>query len=213
MGEGQHPHEEQDGAETRPARTELSVIRASDAERDAVIAQLNQACAEGRLTLEEFSARLEQALAARTRGDLELLTSDLPSGDHVPRPARHRRVMLGVLFDSRLGRPAVENEITAVAVLGDVRIDLSKARVTSNEITIRAYAILKDVEIIVPDGVAVDLSGVAVMGDNANMVPPVPVGASRFVVKIDGHAILGDVEVMRPQQRAVGRSRRRSIEG
>ena len=62
-------------------------LRASDAERDAVAARLREAHAEGRLTLDEFAERLDAAFAARTRGDLAVLTRDLPPP---PRPARPR---------------------------------------------------------------------------------------------------------------------------
>jgi hypothetical protein len=54
-------------------------VRASDAERDAVAARLREAHAEGRLTVEEFTERLDAAYAARTHGDLVPLTSDLPA--------------------------------------------------------------------------------------------------------------------------------------
>jgi hypothetical protein len=67
----------------RPADLRL---RASDAERDVVAGRLREAHAEGRLTVEEFSERLDAALAARTRGDLEALTRDLPAA----LPARRR---------------------------------------------------------------------------------------------------------------------------
>ena len=39
---------------------------------------LRRHTADGRLTLDEFSERVGLALAARTRSDLEVLTSDLP---------------------------------------------------------------------------------------------------------------------------------------
>lgn len=55
-------------------------VRASDADRDAVAGRLRDAHAEGRLTVEEFTERLDAAYAARTHGDLVPLTSDLPSG-------------------------------------------------------------------------------------------------------------------------------------
>ena len=64
----------------------------------------------------------------------------------------------------------------------------------------------------VPDGVAVELSGVAVVGDNRNTVTPVPAGTSRFVVKIHGPAVLGDVQVFHRNPRAIRSRRRRSIE-
>ena len=54
-------------------------VRASDAERDAVIEQLREAAAEGRLTLEELTDRIEAAAGAIMRGDLAGLTADLPA--------------------------------------------------------------------------------------------------------------------------------------
>lgn len=54
-------------------------IRASDAEREQVAAELGQAVGEGRLTLAEFSDRVEQAHAARTRAELAPLIADLPA--------------------------------------------------------------------------------------------------------------------------------------
>ncbi|HUK68637.1 MAG TPA: hypothetical protein VLW50_07790 [Streptosporangiaceae bacterium] len=76
-------------------------------------------------------------------------------------------------------------------------------------ITVDLDALLRDVEIIVPDGVEVEISGVRVRGDIESTVPPVTWGGWRFVVKVEGHAVLGDVEVRRPGQKAVhGRERR-----
>jgi Domain of unknown function (DUF1707)/Cell wall-active antibiotics response 4TMS YvqF len=194
-----------------------AVILASDGDREAVAARLNDAVGDGRLTLEEFGERLDQAYAARTRGALAPLTADLPATGLVRGPGRLRRVMLGIIWDSRRAGPQpLEDEITAIALLGDAVIDLRGAKATSKEITIRAYALLNDVDVIVPTGVAVELSGVAVVGDIRNMTRPSPAGAGQFVVKIDGHAVLGDVQVFHSNQRAVRRRRhrrRRSIGG
>jgi Domain of unknown function (DUF1707) len=54
-------------------------IRASDAERDATVERLSRAAGDGRLTLEEFSQRMEQATSAKTRAELDRLTADLPA--------------------------------------------------------------------------------------------------------------------------------------
>jgi hypothetical protein len=53
-------------------------IRASDHDRDAVVATLRDAYTEGRLTLEEFQERTAAAYDGRTWGDLRELTTDLP---------------------------------------------------------------------------------------------------------------------------------------
>lgn len=53
-------------------------VRASDADREAVVGQLERALAEGRLTVAEFDDRVQVAYAARTLGVLADLTRDLP---------------------------------------------------------------------------------------------------------------------------------------
>src|SRR5690349_20878213 len=65
-------------------------VRASDAEREATVAQLRDAAAEGRLTLDEFSQRVETAYAARTHDALEPLTADLPTPAAAPPAPRGR---------------------------------------------------------------------------------------------------------------------------
>ena len=61
-----------------PSMDHDPLLRAGDADRDAVVERLHAAHAEGRLTTEELTERLDAALAARTLGDLLPLTSDLP---------------------------------------------------------------------------------------------------------------------------------------
>ena len=56
-------------------------IRASDADRDRVTALLREHHAAGRLTAEEFHERMEQALDAKTLGELDGLLADLPAID------------------------------------------------------------------------------------------------------------------------------------
>lgn len=53
-------------------------VRASDADRDAVVERLRRALSQGRLTLAEFDERAAAAYAAKTHGDLAELTRDLP---------------------------------------------------------------------------------------------------------------------------------------
>jgi Flp pilus assembly protein TadB len=54
-------------------------MRVSDAEREATAAELREHYASGRLTLDELNERIDKALAAKTRGDLDALMRDLPS--------------------------------------------------------------------------------------------------------------------------------------
>jgi hypothetical protein len=55
-------------------------MRASDADRELVIDTLKTAFVQGRLTKDELCARVGQALASRTYGDLAVVTVGLPAG-------------------------------------------------------------------------------------------------------------------------------------
>jgi hypothetical protein len=59
--------------------TSSESIRASDADREVVVATLRDAYTAGRLTLDEFDERTTQAYASKTWGDLRRLTNDLPT--------------------------------------------------------------------------------------------------------------------------------------
>ncbi len=70
-----------------------SSLRASDAERDAVAAQLRDHYASGRLDIDEFHGRLDRVYGARTHGELDLALEDLPRA--------HLNVGWGVLAQIR----------------------------------------------------------------------------------------------------------------
>ena len=64
-------------------------MRAGNADRERVVAQLNAAFAEGRLDVGELDERVTAAYAAKTLGELVPLTADLPDGqDRRAAPAR-----------------------------------------------------------------------------------------------------------------------------
>jgi len=61
------------------AGSERGRMRAADADRDRVVEFLNTAYSEGRLSKDEYDARLENAFSARTYADLDQLVTDLPA--------------------------------------------------------------------------------------------------------------------------------------
>ena len=54
-------------------------MRAADVDRDHVAEVLKKAYVEGRLSKDEYDARLENALSARTYADLDQIVTDLPA--------------------------------------------------------------------------------------------------------------------------------------
>jgi hypothetical protein len=113
---------------------------------------------------------------------------------------KRRRWLLGLepIFEGgRQGKRArawnVEDELIAVAFLGDVTIDLSQTKSAPAEIVIDAYAILRDVDVLVPEGTHVELFGGVLRGELKNDVPAVPEERRNRVVRIHGHTMFGDV--------------------
>jgi hypothetical protein len=53
-------------------------LRASDVDRERVLARLRDAHAEGRLDQDDFYERLDAVYQARTYGELDVVTRDLP---------------------------------------------------------------------------------------------------------------------------------------
>jgi Domain of unknown function (DUF1707)/FHA domain len=63
-------------------------VRVSDAERDAALARLRDGFADGRLTHETFSYRVDEALRARADHELRRLVADLPTSRRLRAVAR-----------------------------------------------------------------------------------------------------------------------------
>jgi hypothetical protein len=75
-------------------------LRASDFDREQVVAALQRHTAAGRLSLDEFAERAGLAYAAATLADLAVVTRDLPM-EAVPAltaTAQHRQLMVTFLL-------------------------------------------------------------------------------------------------------------------
>jgi len=101
------------------ARYPAAKMRASDADRDAVVATLSEAYQAGRLTTEELDDRTGRALAARTLGELAPVTADLPRpAPGGPRPDEHPTGPVGRPAAVVLAVLAVALIVGGLAVLG-----------------------------------------------------------------------------------------------
>jgi hypothetical protein len=198
-------------------------MRVSNDDRERVARVLNDAMAEGRLTVTELEERLDQVYAAKTFGDLEPLLRDLPVANQAPQlplpapvantlPVPSSRIggrgtsSGAVAIMSGTGRKGVWTvppTFTSFALMGGVELDLTQARFEEAETTIQAFAFMGGIEIYVPDDIAVQVNGVGFMGAFENRThnqgQPTP-GAP--LVKITGLAVWGGVEVKRRKKRA-----------
>lgn len=189
-------------------------MRAGDADRDRVAQVLRDAAGEGRLTLDELDERLDAVYAAKTYADLEPLTRDLPAtgAGTAPAPlggADWRPVDgapswssgIGVMSGfTRTGVWNVPRAFTAFAFWGGGKIDLREARFTGPEVTIRAFALMGGVQVIVPDDITVHVKGIGVMGGFDHGASAVGAPGSPTVV-VRGFAFWGGVDVKRKARR------------
>lgn len=184
--------------------TEDVEVRASDGERDDMVTRLQVAFADGRLDDAEFDARIRTALTAGTRGDLDRLAADLPTPDPagltrttpvtagLPKPGR-----LSLAYKTSLrrgGRWQVPAAFIVVSYKGGTVLDLRAAELTSAITTIRAIAYKNSVQVIVPPGIRVEISGIGVtIAEETARSALAPANAS--VVHVRGFAYKGRVEI------------------
>jgi hypothetical protein len=95
----------------------------------------------------------------------------------------------------RARRWDVEPRLDAIALFGDVEIDLTAARTSPDQVQITAYAIGRDIDVLVPAGTHVELSGRRHNDHLANRVPVVLEADRHRSVRIVGHTFLGDITV------------------
>ena len=193
-------------------------LRASDADREHIAELLGRAFAEGRLSSEEHSERLEAAYAAKTLGELRPLVEDLPvefappsvpvgqpasqPSDALSRYNTGEQVVAVFGETQRTGRWLVRSGLNARALFGSVELDLTEAILEQREITITANAVFGEVVIRVPDGVVLHDEGSSVFGSRKLATSPgTTFGPETPVVHIRGVALFGSVESKRPRKK------------
>jgi len=170
--------------------------RASDAEREQAVARLRDASALGRLTFEELADRTAIAYRARTHGELEGLTSDLPEPSPVPAPPRRRRRrrwLVSVFVPlTRSGRRAFAERNVVIALFAPVRLNLGQAELPEAEATITVVSFFAPVFVTVPEHVEVDSSVLPLLAPVQDSVTgEVPPNAPRL--RIRGVSFCGPV--------------------
>ncbi len=172
-------------------------VRASDAEREATMERLREAAGAGRLTLEELSDRLGAASEARSREQLAALVGDLPAehGRSFAHPAVADGRVSSVFGDvCREGEWVVPPRSSWRSVFGDVVLDLRDAHVPGTDVEIDASSLFGDVDLLVPEGVVVEVRSRVVFGDVwQDAGQAAPFGAPRIV--LTGSTVFGDVRV------------------
>ncbi|HWI08131.1 MAG TPA: DUF1707 domain-containing protein, partial [Solirubrobacteraceae bacterium] len=180
---------------------EHSQLRASDVEREWTIGTLREAAGEGRLTLDELSQRVERALAATTRGELELVVRDLPAAPAGARELMPTAGQVTVYGDvRRAGEWLVPAHSEWHTRYGDVVLDLRRARFAARIVEIDARSDYGDIELLVPDGIGVELRAGSLSGSvRQEAGAAVEPGAPRVI--LTGGTSYGSVRVRTRRRR------------
>ena len=183
---------------------------------------LSEAAGDGRLSLSEHAERSERALVARTLGELVQLTSDLslPSGQPI-RLYPRRAVTALFARERRQGRWVVPDSFPVTAFFGDVTLDLRDAILQSHRVTIHVTAVAGQVRLIVPEGIAVEMPGRAILGVRSvrgvkparGRTKPTDQVEPKGVIEVRTTTIGGSVKavIVRPPRRRQGPRRRPPI--
>ncbi|MGW1094289.1 DUF1707 SHOCT-like domain-containing protein [Streptomyces sp. NPDC002455] len=172
-------------------------LRASDADREAVVAELQDAAADGRIDLDELGVRLEVALAARTHDELAPLTADLVPALPPAQPLVLKAGMAGVV---REGAWRVPEHISAYGGLGGAKIDFTRVECRLRVVEIEVDGQTGGVEIVIPDGWVVETGeldpGLAGFRNRttADKLPGTP------LIRVTGACGMGGVTVRHPKR-------------
>ena len=151
------------------ARLEL---RVSHADRDRVVETLTAAASEGLLAADELDDRVESALSARTRGELAVLTADLPPSG-IERQAKDL-IRIDQRFGdvTRAGQWVVPRRMEIKLTAGDVTLDFTRALIVRDTVRIDVdLGLGGDLTLVTRPGVVVDTDGL--IGRLADVkVPP-----------------------------------------
>jgi Domain of unknown function (DUF1707)/Cell wall-active antibiotics response 4TMS YvqF len=192
---------------------------------------LREAAGDGRLTLSELEERLEATFKARTYGDLEPITRDLPQGPYpvpdvsprgvrapvtkwsqpgqsvTPRPGagvpdlRSERITTVLGEEKRTGRWEVPARIEVTCFLGEVKLDFTEAIVRHRDVVLQIGTVMGSVTLIVPDGIDVRMEPGANILGERRHKLTGPVTPGGPIYWVRGFVILGDITVRPPKEK------------
>jgi hypothetical protein len=178
--------------------------------REVAIQSLCRHFAEDRLDITEFEARLDLAHRASSAKDLDALLADLqapaevrPAAQDVPgrshplldtvRDSRTLFAFMGGVERRGQWTPARKNLV--IAIMGGAELDFREVEMPAGETEVYIICMMGGAEIIVPPELAVDASGIAIMGGFAHAAAPRRLEPGSAVLRINGLCIMGGVDI------------------
>jgi Predicted membrane protein len=171
----------------------------TDEDRQTAADVLQRACGDGRLTLEEFSDRVGAVWAADGTDQVAAATAGLeqPAPVGSGRTVRH---VINVVGEQRLrGRWRLPGRLRVVNLVGEVDLDLCEVVVgqtlPDNVIDITVFSLIGEVNVTVPEGIEVDVSGFVLIGERDIRLAPVPRRVGTPLIRLHLLGLVGEVTV------------------
>lgn len=140
----------------------------SDAERERAVTSLRDQLLAGRLTLEEFSERVQAAYSARIGRELARAQEGLPEsrGAAALSPWRKPTRLTTALFGRvvRRGRLQLRRWTVAVSAFSDLDLDLREAQLDAPATTVTVVVVFANADVYVPEGLNTTLGGIGAFG-------------------------------------------------
>jgi hypothetical protein len=182
-------------------------------QRDRTISLLCEHYAQDRLDLVEFEARLDVAHRATTAIELTQLLQDLPAptppppsrsedifargADRLREELRDTRTMIAIMGGvERRGHWQPHRRNVVITMMGGAELDFREVQLPPGETELVLICVMGGAEIIVPPDLAVDASGIAIMGGFAQSDPPRSLPAEAPLLRIKGFCLMGGAEIV-----------------
>jgi hypothetical protein len=143
-----------------------------------VVELLRVSAGDGRLTAEELDERLEQAMTARTYGELARLVADLPAVGAAVSPATAPQVKDVVRIDTRSGhvkrveRWVVPQRMEVKVTSGHVLLDFTQAVITQSTLNLNVEVRSGHVKLLTRPGIVVDADDVTIRSGGVKVKAP-----------------------------------------
>lgn len=179
-------------------------VEATDDQRRAAAEVVARAVQSGYLSPEQGEQRLLAVRQARIVDDLTVIVRDLAGAPAFPGaptlPPAPARGPVSAWFGKNqiLGLWTVPAELPVTAVLGDVVVDLQTAHWLARDIVLDVTAVMGNIKVLVPQGVAVRVDVTPVLGSvTLKRIQPPQFGTPSVTLR--GTVVLGGVEVVGPR--------------
>lgn len=178
-----------------------ALAEAVEQAREHAIRVLSDGFAYDALTEDEFEWRLGQLSLANSPAEVQALIADLPTPGAMTAqtyagvPARSEERIRGIMSEVRRdGVWRLPQRLMVSAVMSNVRLDLRQAVIPPG-CTIEVRAIMANVTIVAPPGLAVDFDVSPIMGSARNDSARVPAAFGAPLVHVRGSAFMAEVRV------------------